>query len=123
MKQIVKRTAWFLFVTCCLAGCGKDGDGPSPEPPPGNGGEGVTVDNVTYANFAGGLFQSRCSSCHTGSGPGTVQWVFSGYGSVRDNLARINDAVIVRKIMPQDGSLTNRQFELLKAWIDKGAPQ
>lgn len=111
------------LVVLALAGCGKDSDGPAPEPaPPGNGGD-VTPENVTYANFVGTLLQSKCSVCHTGAGAGTGQWVFTGYNSVKDNLARINDAVIVRRIMPQGGSLSQQEFNLLKAWIDKGAPQ
>lgn len=120
MKRLIKNALWLAFATTCLMGCGKDD--PTPEPPPGNE-DGVTAENVTYTNFVGGLFQTRCSSCHTGSGPGTAKWVFSGYASVQDNLARINDVVVVRKIMPQGGSLPNNQLELLKAWIEKGAPQ
>ncbi|PPL03578.1 hypothetical protein [Parapedobacter indicus] len=120
MKRLIKSALWVALVAACLAGCGKDD--PTPETPPGKE-DGVTVENVTYKNFVGGLFESRCAKCHAGSGPGTVKWVFSGYESVRDNLSRINDMVIVRKLMPQDGSLTNNQLTLLKAWIEKDAPQ
>ena len=118
-----KYTALLCAFALTIVGCGKDSDSPSPEPPENGGGENVTVDNVTYANFAGTLFQSNCSSCHTGSGEGTPHWVFSGYSSVSNNLDRINDVVVVRRIMPQGGSLSANQLELLKAWIDKGAPQ
>lgn len=121
-KKKLWKASLLALVVFGFAGCGKDNDSPAPEPPP-PGGNDVTVDNVTYANFVGSLLQSKCSSCHTGSGAGTSHWVFAGYNSVRDNLARINDAVIVRKIMPQNGSLSNRELELLEAWIDKGAPQ
>jgi hypothetical protein len=31
--------------------------------------------------------------------------------------------VIVRKLMPQNGSLSTRELTLLKAWIEKGGPQ
>ncbi len=114
-----------LLCACALTivGCGKDNDDPTPQPPGNGGNDDVTVDNVTYANFAGALFQSSCSSCHTSGGEGTSHWTFSGYSSVVNNLERINDAVIVRRIMPKGGSLSARQLELLKAWIDKGAPQ
>ncbi|MBK1440180.1 hypothetical protein JHJ32_09300 [Parapedobacter sp. ISTM3] len=122
MKQYVWKTSLLTIMVLSLAGCGKDNDAPTPEPPP-SGGENVTVDNVTYANFVGGLFQSRCSSCHTGSGAGTARWVFSGYASVNNNLERINDVVVVRRIMPLNGSLSTRELQLLEAWIAKGAPQ
>ncbi len=123
MNWKARAAAWAAVLALGFAGCGKDKDGPAPDPGGGNGGGDVTVNNVTYANFVGALLQSKCSSCHTGSGPGTARWVFSGYGSVKDNMARIDDVVIVRKIMPQTGSLSSRELELLKAWIDKGGPQ
>lgn len=122
MRQLWKASLLALMVLG-FAGCGKDNNGPTPDPPSPPGGGSVTVENVTYANFVGALLQSKCSSCHAGTGPGTVKWVFSGYNSVKDNLARVNDMVIVRKLMPQNGSLSARELELLKAWIDKGGPQ
>lgn len=116
--------ATVLVLMLGFIGCGKD-DGPTPEPdPPGNGGgDEVTVENVTYDNFVGALLQSKCSSCHAGSGEGTPYWTFTGYSSVSANIERINDAVIVRRIMPKTGSISTRERELLKAWIDKGGPQ
>jgi hypothetical protein len=120
MKRLIKNALGLALAATFWMACGKDD--PAPEPPPGNEDE-VTAENVTYTNFVGGLFQNRCGSCHTGSGAGTAKWVFSGYASVRDNLTRINDVVVVRKIMPQNGSLPNNQLALLKAWIEKGAPQ
>ncbi len=125
MKQLWEtslKTCLLILMALGFVGCGKDNNSPTPEPPPPPGGN-VTVENVTYTNFVGALLQSKCSSCHAGSGPGTVKWVFSGYNSVKDNLARVNDMVIVRKLMPQTGSLSARELELLKAWIDKDGPQ
>lgn len=121
MKQKLWKTPLALLVVFGMAACGKD-DGPAPDPP-GNGGDEVTPESVTYTNYVGSLLQSACSSCHTGNGEGVAFWTFSGYPSVSSNLARINDVVIVRKVMPKNGSLSSRQLELLKAWIDKGAPQ
>ncbi|MFC3198906.1 hypothetical protein ACFOET_14885 [Parapedobacter deserti] len=123
MKPKQWKVSLLALIVICFTGCGKDKDSPAPEPPPGNGGGEVTEENVSYTNFVGSLLQSKCSSCHTGSGPGTSQWMFSGYNSVKDNLARINDVVIVRKVMPQNGSLSNRELNLLRAWVDKGGPQ
>lgn len=123
-----KRYNWFPVLLCTIilaaSNCAKDSDH-EPDPPAGGGNEKdeVTVDNVTYDNFVGDLFQSRCSHCHTGSGAGVSHWTFSGYTSVTNNLERINNAVIVKRIMPQDGTLSAHQIELLKAWIDKDAPQ
>lgn len=120
MKQQLWKPSLLWLMMLGLLGCSKDNDSPTPEPP---GGDDVTVENVTYSNFVGSLLQSKCSSCHTGNGEGTALWTFSGYSSVSANLARITDVVVVRRIMPKNGSLSNRELELLKAWIDKGAPQ
>ncbi|MGV3762479.1 hypothetical protein [Parapedobacter sp.] len=121
-KKILWKTPMLVLMLGFMA-CGKDG-APMPDPdPPGNGGDDVTAANVTYTNFVGSLLQSKCSSCHTGAGEGTPYWVFSGFNSVKENIDRINDAVIVRRVMPKNGSLSTRERELLKAWIDKGAPQ
>lgn len=123
-----RKYIWLPIALCTIAltvsNCGKDSDS-EPEPPGGGGNEEeeVTVNNVTYDNFVGGLFQSRCSQCHTGNGAGVAQWTFSGYTSVNNNLERINNVVVVTRVMPQGGSLSARQIELLKAWIDKDAPQ
>lgn len=121
----LKATLWKASALVLMLGfiaCGK-GDEPTPDPPGNGGGDDVTAENVTYANFVGSLLQSKCSSCHAGSGEGTPHWVFSGFNSVKDNLGRINDVVVVRRTMPKNGSLSTRERELLKAWIDKGAPQ
>ncbi len=120
----LKTTLWKASVLGLLLGfiaCGKD-DGPTPDPPGNGGGDDVTTENVTYTNFVGGLLQTKCSGCHAGSGEGTPYWVFSGFNSVKEHIDRINDVVIVRRIMPKNGSLSTRERELLKAWIDKGAP-
>jgi len=122
MKTTLWKTAMPMLALLSLMACGKD-SGPTPDPPGNGGSDGVTIENVTYANFAGALLQSKCSSCHAGSGEGTPYWTFSGYSSVKENIDRINDAVIVRRIMPKTGSLSTRERELFKAWIDKGAPQ
>src|SRR5690606_3034231 len=67
MKTTLWKTAMPMLALLSLLACGKD-SGPTPEPPGNGGSDGVTVENVTYANFAGALLQSKCSSCHAGSG-------------------------------------------------------
>lgn len=122
-----KKQIWLPILLCTIgltvSTCGKDSPAPDPPGSGGNGGDQITVSNVTYTNFVGGLLQSRCSQCHTGSGEGVVLWTFSGYSSVVSNIDRINNAVVVTRIMPQDAPLSAQQLQLLKAWIDKGAPQ
>lgn len=90
---------------------------------PDNGTETVTIQNVSYTNFAQALFETKCSSCHGAGRPASGRWTFSGYTSVKDNITKINNAVLVTKSMPVGGSLTAKEIELLDAWIKKNSPE
>lgn len=82
----------------------------------------VTAANVTYSNFAGALFQTKCSSCHGPNGPMKGVWALNGLASIKND-ARVANAVLVTKTMPKVGSLTANERELLQAWVDKGMPE
>ncbi|WP_333626730.1 hypothetical protein [Sphingobacterium siyangense] len=90
---------------------------------PDNGTETVTVQNVSYTNFSKALFETKCSSCHAAGRSASGRWTFSGYTSVKDNIAKINNAVLVTKSMPLGGSLTAKEIELLDAWIKRNSPE
>ncbi len=90
---------------------------------PDNGTETVTTQNVSYTNFSKALFETKCSSCHATGRSASGRWEFSGYTSVKDNIAKINNAVLVTKSMPLGGSLTSKEIELLDAWIKKNSPE
>lgn len=116
---VVYLNLFLLFV--CIYSCSKD-QAASPEPEsPDN--EEVTVENVSYNNFVGVLFESNCSSCHAPQGSASGRWAFSGYASVRDNAARINNVVLVTRTMPLGGSLTARERTLLQAWFERNTPE
>ncbi|QNL49875.1 hypothetical protein H8S90_24800 [Olivibacter sp. SDN3] len=104
-----------------LYSCSKDqAASPEPEPPEGNE---VTVENVSYNNFVGALFESKCGSCHASGGGASGRWTFSGYTSVRDNASRINNVVLVTRTMPIGGTLTTNERSLLQAWFDRNTPE
>jgi len=92
-------------------------------PDPDGGDEPVTVTNVSYNNFAKALLEAKCSSCHAPGRGASAKWTFSGYSSVKDNSAKINNAVLVTKSMPIGGSLTAKEIELLDAWIKRNTPE
>lgn len=85
----------------------------------------AAVEKVTYANFAGALFQTKCNGCHGSSGTSEARakWIFSDYNSVKNNSTKINNAVLVTGIMPLGGSLTATEKEKLKKWFDEGMVQ
>lgn len=108
-------TTWIVV----LYSCSKD-QAAEPEPP---GEEEVTAENVSYNNFAGALFQTKCAGCHAAGAGASGRWTFSGYTSVRDNGTRINNVVLVTGTMPVGGSLTANEKALLKAWFDRNMPE
>lgn len=108
-------TTWIVV----LYSCSKD-QAAEPEPP---GEEEVTAENVSYNNFAGALFQTKCAGCHAAGAGASGRWTFSSYTSVRDNGTRINNVVLVTGTMPVGGSLTANEKALLKAWFDRNMPE
>lgn len=82
----------------------------------------VSTTNVTYSNFAGALFQTKCNSCHGPNGGMKGVWALNGLTSIKND-ARVANAVLVKKTMPKGGSLTTSERELLQAWVDKGMPE
>ncbi len=84
----------------------------------------ITPDvKVTYANFAEGLFQSKCSSCHASGKSDAGFFTLNGYTSIKANAERIKQAVIVSKRMPKVGSLSATDLKSLSTWFDNGMPE
>lgn len=124
MKQLRINILLLLFLfpfNIYMASCSKDqAAAPQPEPPNGNE---VTPENVSYENFAGAFFESKCSSCHATGRGASGRWTFSGYTSARDNASRINNVVLIARTMPPGGSLTAEERTLLEAWFNRNTPE
>jgi mono/diheme cytochrome c family protein len=98
-----------------IAACSKNqADEGTPDEPP------APTEKVTYANFVGPLFESKCSSCHGPGRPQASLWTFSGYPSVLGNSAQIRQMVIVSKSMPLNGPLPAAELKSLQDWYDQG---
>jgi len=118
-----KQNSIFLLaaITALLFACSKrQAEELKPATPAGP--TAVTTANVTYTNFAGALFQTKCNNCHGPSGAIKSIWLFNGLASIKND-ARVANAVLVTKTMPKGGSLTANERELLQAWVDKGMPE
>lgn len=64
----------------------------------------------------------RCVACHnSASAKGGV--ILDNYDDVKANLGRIETAALVNQTMPPTGPLSDSSKELLRAWIDAGAPR
>lgn len=83
----------------------------------------VTVENVTYNNFAKALFETRCRSCHGQGASASTRWTFSDITSIRNHVDRINNVVIVTKSMPLGNPLTTRELQLLAGWFARNTPE
>jgi mono/diheme cytochrome c family protein len=120
-----KQNSIFLLaaITALLFACSKkQAEELKPETPTPNGPTPVTTANVTYSNFAGALFQTKCNSCHGPNGGMKGVWALNGLASIKND-ARVANSVLVTKTMPRGGSLTASERELLQAWVDKGMPE
>ncbi|MEH6305870.1 hypothetical protein RYH73_09465 [Olivibacter sp. CPCC 100613] len=122
--KIMKRKSFHALAIltsfiAVLYSCSKD-QAAEPESP---GNEEVTAENVSYNNFAGALFQTKCAGCHAAGGGASGRWTFSDYNSVRSNGTRINNVVLVTGTMPLGGSLSTNEKALLKAWFDRNMPE
>lgn len=120
-----KQNSIFLLaaITALLFACSKkQAEEIKPETPTPNGPTPVTTANVTYTNFAGALFQTKCNSCHGPNGGMKGVWALNGLASIKND-ARVANSVLVTRTMPIGGSLTASERELLQAWVDKGMPE
>lgn len=75
--------------------------------------------NLSYQTVNREVFQPKCVSCHGVSGGVNLE----SYTEVKKHLSAIERTTVVDRTMPKNGSLSNRQRELLAAWIRDGAPE
>ncbi|MBX9767417.1 MAG: hypothetical protein K2X47_09115 [Bdellovibrionales bacterium] len=74
---------------------------------------------VSYQIIDQEVFQPKCLSCHGISGGVNLE----NYSEVRKHLPAIERTALVEKTMPKNSSLTNRQRQILTAWLRAGAPE
>lgn len=91
---------------------------------PGGGGGGGLA-RVTYAQLTanGGVFQARCYSCHSGNnirGGLNLANFTMAQASAADILARMTNA---NNPMPTTGLLGNAEVDMVRGWVQNGAPQ
>ncbi|MFV8250067.1 hypothetical protein [Bdellovibrio bacteriovorus] len=118
---------WFvlLLLTSGLVSCGaiSSGDSSGQKDPDTNPQKPVDPQELHYPNVDAEVFSVSCYRCHShlfGVTRGGV--ALDSYAEASFNAARIYQAAIVEKRMPLGGMLTVRQYELLKAWLESGAP-
>lgn len=80
------------------------------------------VPTVNYALVHEKIFKPLCLSCHTAP-RGRAGINLNTYAFVKANLAAVENAALVEKIMPPSSELEAESAALLKSWIEAGAPE
>ena len=73
---------------------------------------------LSYVSVAP-VFKQNCTSCHGSAGGINLE----SYQGIRQNLVAIERAVFKTKTMPKGFSISADQAQVLKAWIEMGAPE
>ena len=68
------------------------------------------------------LIVSRCANyeCHDLSFSGG--YAFFEYADIKAAIEKIEQQIVVLKTMPKDGTLTEDEINIIKCWIESGAP-
>lgn len=92
----------------------------NPTPAPGDGNDSNSSDRVTFDDVNDRIIVPRCVECHGASGGVNLE----GYARVKNEVPAIKEVVLKYKMMPppEKEPLTEEELELLKKWIDQGAP-
>ena len=82
--------------------------------------DGVVMDlsTVVFADVSERVLKTSCLSCHSKTFPH-----METYQEVKAALSQIDRAVFGSRSMPKNGVLSNRQYDILRKWIDLGAPE
>jgi uncharacterized membrane protein len=73
----------------------------------------------SYAQVRDTVFSPRCVRCHDSD----ARVPLDTYEHARHFLPEIRETVFAKKAMPKKGALTQNESDLLRAWLDAGAPE
>ncbi len=73
---------------------------------------------ISYAVINQNILQNRCLNCHAERPP-----LLRNYTEVKANINEITQSVLINKTMPPNNPLDTQDLQLLKSWIDHGAPE
>ncbi len=74
---------------------------------------------VSYAKIQSAILKPFCVGCHGGMHAPNL----SNYAFVKENLQSVGHSVLEKRNMPKSGPLSEDLMQLLKEWIDNGAPE
>ncbi|KHD87627.1 MAG: hypothetical protein OM95_13665 [Bdellovibrio sp. ArHS] len=115
-----------LLLFICLGACSASKDDKIPEPTPVEpvvDTKPVAAEDLQFFIVSREVFAASCYECHN-----RAQGMIRGgigtdiYEEVLENAQRIYQKTVIERTMPMNASLTPRQYSLLKAWLEAGAP-
>lgn len=120
----------FLILAFALSSCSYShiSGGTPPSTPTGftGGGDGEEP-VVRFADVNAVLFSApcdgckkTCAECHQAKGEDLS---FADYANTKQFISELQDRVFVEKDMPPRGTLSDVQLQVLRTWIDNGAPE
>lgn len=82
----------------------------------------ITGRILGYNSLNAQIFTPKCIRCHSGNTPaGGV--ALDSYNEAFNALDRINNEVVVEKVMPPSGALSNSQQEQIRQWVLAHGPE
>jgi uncharacterized membrane protein len=122
MKLKHKTKSFFsvIMITAAIQGCYYDKE--ELLYPGSNAAVDCTTVNAKFAADVLPLITSKCatSGCHDATASGGV--VFQNYAQINAVKDRINARAVVEKTMPTAGPLSQAETNIIKCWIESGAP-
>lgn len=119
---MVLTAGLFLSLVLVLSNCDKKvGKRPGTTPPPPVG----FCDTITFAKHIKPIIDASCATpgCHVNGGGGSGD--FTVYANI---LSKVNAGSFKMRVfdspqnpMPASGMLPQKQLDLIKCWLDKGA--
>lgn len=110
-----------VTVIITLASCTKD-VGPNPDLIPAKI---VSCDTITFAKNIKPIIVSKCVSCHYPGGTGNGDYTTNTYAGIK---LKVDAGSFKKRVidgpayMPASGRLPDVQIEMIKCWLDAGAP-
>lgn len=81
------------------------------------------VETPDFKAVQSGIFESKCLSCHSNSGGNKGQLNMESYQRIKAARVRIGYRTLEAQDMPPDRPLAPKQLEMLRNWLEAGAPE
>lgn len=107
----IKNILVIIVVSAAFFSCENNVEEESP-----NNEEELCNSDISFTSKVKPIIDNNCIRCHGGNQLPDLR----SYTRIKNNTERIKEQV-VNRTMPQGGSLTSAEIELIRCWIENGA--